>query len=135
MSKRLILDCEAKEYVDFDEFDMKTPEEIIERMKALREEMGSRDVYFYFESYGYDGGKNITLRERREETDKEYAKRIAEQKKAKAKEKETKALKEAKERAEYERLAKKFGPKTVYSDMDPGRDYLDGPMIKMFRED
>ena len=25
--------------------------------------------------------------------------------------------------------------KNIYSDMDPGRDYLDGPMIKMFRED
>lgn len=111
VEKRLILDCEAKEYVDFDEFDMKTPEEIIERMKALRAEMGGRDVYFYFESYGYDGGKNITLRERREETDKEYAKRISEQEKAKAKEKETKAAKEAKEFAEFQRLQKKFGVK------------------------
>jgi hypothetical protein len=26
-------------------------------------------------------------------------------------------------------------PKNIYSDMDPGRDYLDGPMIKMFRDD
>jgi len=26
-------------------------------------------------------------------------------------------------------------PKNIYNDMDPGRDYLDGPMIKMFRED
>jgi hypothetical protein len=108
MSKKLILDCEAKEYVDFDEFDMKTPEEIIERMKALRTEMGGRDIYFYFESYGYDGGKNITLRERREETDKEFEKRIAEEKKVKAKAKEAKALKEAKELAEFMRLKKKF---------------------------
>jgi len=26
-------------------------------------------------------------------------------------------------------------PKNIYNDMDPGRDSLDGPMIKMFRED
>lgn len=26
-------------------------------------------------------------------------------------------------------------PKNIYSDMDPGRDYLDGPMIKMFRDE
>jgi hypothetical protein len=24
---------------------------------------------------------------------------------------------------------------TIYSDMNPGRDYLDGPMIKMFRDE
>jgi len=111
MSKRLILDCEAKEYVDFDEFDMKTPEEIIERMKALRTEIGSRDIYFYFEPYGYDGGKNITLRERREETDKEYDKRLAAEKKDRESKKATKAAKEARELAEFMRLKKKFADK------------------------
>jgi hypothetical protein len=135
MSKRKILDVEANEYVDFCEFDGRTPEEIIERMKALREEMGNRDVYFDIEHYGYDGGKELKLRERREETDKEYNARLAVEAKTKAKNKADKAAKEAKELAEYERLKKKFGSKTVYSDMDPGRDYLDGPMIKMFRED
>ncbi len=108
MSKRKILDVEAREYVDFDEIDGKTPEEVIERMKALRESVGDRDVYFYISRYGYDGGKELTLRERREETDKEYNKRIAEEKKDRLKAKETKALKEAKERAEYLRLKKKF---------------------------
>jgi glyoxylase-like metal-dependent hydrolase (beta-lactamase superfamily II) len=108
MTKRKILDVEAREYVDFDEFDMKTPEEVIERMKALRASIGDRDVYFYISHYGYDGGKELTLRERREETDKEYEKRIADEKKVKAKAKETKALKEAKEFAEFQRLKKKF---------------------------
>jgi hypothetical protein len=109
MSKRLILDCEAREYVDFDEIDGKTPEEVIERMKALRADVGERDVYFYIRNYGYDGGKELTLRERREETDKEYNKRLAEEKKDRLRTKEAKALKEAKERAEFERLKKKFG--------------------------
>lgn len=108
MNKRKILDVEAREYVDFDEIDGKTPEEVIERMKALRADVGDRDVYFYISRYGYDGGKELTLRERREETDKEYNKRLAEEKKDRLKAKETKALKEAKERAEYERLRKKF---------------------------
>lgn len=108
MSKRLILDCEAREYVDFYEFDGKTPEEVIERMQTMRAEMGGRDVYFHINHYGYDGGKELTLRERREETDKEYNKRIAEEKKDKLKAKEAKALKEAKELAEYMRLKKKF---------------------------
>jgi len=108
MSKRLILDCKAKYYVDFDDFDGKTPEEIIETMQALRAEVGTDDVYYSIESYGYDGGKELTLRERREETDKEYNKRIAEEKKVKAKAKEAKATKEAKELAEFLRLKKKF---------------------------
>ena len=109
MTKRKILDVSANEYIDFDEFDGKTPEQVIENMKAIRKEMGDRDVYFFIQHYGYDGGKELTLRERRKETDKEYNKRIAEEKKDRLKAKETKALKEAKERAEYERLRKKFG--------------------------
>lgn len=108
MSKRLILDCDAREYVDFDDFDGKTPEEIIETMKALREEVGGRDVYYHINRYGYDGGKELSLRERREETDKEYNKRLAEEQKDKLKAKEAKAAKEAKELAEYMRLKKKF---------------------------
>lgn len=108
MSKRKILDVEAREYVDFDDFDMKTPEEVIERMKTLRAGVGDRDVYFYISHYGYDGGKELTLRERREETDKEYNKRIAEEKRDRLRAKEAKAAKEAKEFAEFQRLKKKF---------------------------
>jgi len=108
VEKRQMLDVDAKYYVDFDDFDGKTPEQIIETMKALREEVGNDDVYYYFESYGYDGGKNLKLRQRRLENDKEYAKRVAQEKQVKAKAKETKAAKEAKEFAEYQRLQKKF---------------------------
>ena len=112
MSKeRKILDVDANEYIDFDEFDNKTPEEVIERMKVLRTEMGERDVYFYINSYGYDGGKELTLRERRLENDKEYNARMAAEKKEREAKKASKAAKEAKERAEFERLKKKFEEK------------------------
>jgi hypothetical protein len=106
--ERLTLDVEAKYYVDFDDFDGKTPEEIIETMKALREEVGDDDVYYHIERYGYDGGKELKLRQRRYETDREYNKRIVDEQKVKAKAKADKAAKEAKEFAEYQRLQKKF---------------------------
>ena len=115
VEKRLALDVEAKYYVDFDDFDGKTPEEIIETMKALRAEVGDADVYYYIESYGYDGGKTLKLRQRRLENDKEYEKRMAEEKKFKAKAREDKAAKEAKEFAEYQRLQKKFQGKSVFN--------------------
>jgi hypothetical protein len=107
MSKK-VLDVDANLYADFCEFDGKTPEQIIENMQIFRAEYPERDLYFYINNYGYDGGKELTLRERRLETDKEYNTRLAEEAKAKAKEKESKANKEAKELAEYERLKKKF---------------------------
>lgn len=116
MSKRQILDVEAKDcYVDFyDILDGKTPEEIIETMKAFRTGHPGRDLYFSVDSYGYDGGKELRIRERREETDKEFEKRIAEEKKASEAKKRTKAEKEAKEFLEYQRLQKKFQGKTVF---------------------
>lgn len=109
MSKRKILDVKVNEYIDFyDVLSLKTPTEVVQAMDYYLKEYAGRDVYFSVETYGYDGGKELTLRERREETDKEFEKRIAEEKKAKAKVKETKALKEAREFLEYERLKKKF---------------------------
>jgi len=103
-------------------------------------------VVFTSEWAGYDGGSEIVASFYRTETDKEYQARIDEfnaKEEAKRLKKEARKAKElakvladeANEKALYEKLHAKFGKKTVYSDMDPGRDYLDGPMIKMFRED
>ena len=104
-----MLDVEVKDYLDFyDILDGKTPDQVIEAAESFKKEYAGRDIYFDIQSYGYDGGKQLNLRERRLETDKEFEKRIAEEKKAKAKQKEAKAIKEAKEFAEYQRLAKKF---------------------------
>jgi hypothetical protein len=109
MSKRKILDVRLDDYVDFyDVLSLKTPDEVVEAMKYYQKQYAGRDVYFSVETYGYDGGKELTLRERREENDKEFAKRTADEKKERAIKKSAKVLKEAKERAEYERLKKKF---------------------------
>jgi len=110
MKKRLILDVEYKDcYVDFyDVIDGRTPDEIMELMKYYKERFQGHDVYFSVDSYGYDGGKELRLRERREETDKEFEKRLAEEKKAKDAKKKVKADKEARELAEFMRLKKKF---------------------------
>ena len=114
VEKRKILDLDANLYADFDDFDGKTPEQIIENMQAFRAEYPDRDLYFHIKHYGYDGGKEMTLRERRLENDKEYAKRIADEQKEKTKAKENKAIKEAREFAEYQRLQKKFQGKSVF---------------------
>jgi hypothetical protein len=112
--QRKTLDVDANLYADFDDFDGKTPEQIIENMQAFRAEYPERDLYFHINHYGYDGGKEMTIRERRLETEKEFQKRIAEEQRVKAKEKETKATKEAKEFLEYQRLQKKFQGKSGF---------------------
>jgi len=116
MSKRKIVDVEVTDcYVDFyDVIDGGSPDQIIEKMEYYRERFAGRDIYFSVDSYGYDGGKELKLRERREENDKEYNKRLAEEAKDKAAKKKTKAEKEAKEFLEYQRLQKKFQGKTVF---------------------
>ena len=99
MSKRQIVDVEVRDcYVDFyDVIDGQTPEQIIEKMEYYRQRFKDRDVYFSVESYGYDGGKELKLRERRPETDNEYEKRMAEAKKVSEVKKKQKADKEARE--------------------------------------
>lgn len=108
MSKRKIVNVKIGTESFYDILDQMTPGEVIERMKELQAGYPERHVYFNVSGYGYDGGKELELWESREETDKEFNKRIAEESKIKAKQKEAKAMKEAKELAEYERLKKKF---------------------------
>lgn len=109
MSKRKMVDVKIGTESFYDILDLMTPSEVIERMNELQAGYPGRYVYFKVSSYGYDGGKELELWERREETDREFNKRIAEEAKIKAKQKETKAIKQAKELAEYQRLKKKFG--------------------------
>jgi hypothetical protein len=110
MSKqRKMLDVKVDDYIDFyDVIDGKTADEVIEAMESFKKEYAGRDMYFDIVSYGYDGGKELTLRERRLENDKEYEKRIAEEKKEREAKKKTKADKQARELAEFMRLKKKF---------------------------
>lgn len=113
--ERKIVDVELDEYIDFyNVLEDKTPDQVVESMKYYQEKFAGRDVYFYIHYYGYDGGKELKLRERRLETDKEFNKRIEQEQKEKAKAKEAKATKEAKEFLEYQRLQKKFQGKSGF---------------------
>ncbi len=107
--KRQIIDVEANDiYVDFDEFDGKTPAQIIQSMQYYIDKEAGRDLYFHIQYYGYDGGKELKMRERRLETDKEYSKRCKEYEAEKEKQAKAKKTREEKELATYERLKKKF---------------------------
>jgi len=112
MSKRKIVNVKIGTESFYDILDQMTPAEVIERMNELQAGYPGRHVYFNVSSYGYDDGKELELWESREETDREFNRRIAEELKIKAKQKETKAIKQAKELAEYQRLKKKFESQT-----------------------
>lgn len=115
MKKRLIIDSKLDEYIDFyDVLEGKTPDQVVEAMRYYQEKFAGRDVYFDINTYGYDGGKELQLRERREETDKEYEKRMDQEKKEREIKKANKALKDAKEFAEFQRLQKKFQSKSGF---------------------
>jgi hypothetical protein len=92
----------------YDVLDGSTPEQVIDYMQGLRREYGERVIYFSVEPYGYDGGLDLSLYERRLETDAEYTTRTSTEKKARDKKKIAEAKKEASEYAEYLRLQKKF---------------------------
>jgi hypothetical protein len=113
-AKRKILDVEVNEYFDFSVIDGKTFDQIIQEMEKLKLEFEGRDVYFEISYYGYDGGKELKLRERRLENDKEFAKRREAEAKDREKEKLRKRTNAEKEFAEYQRLQKKFQGKTVF---------------------
>ena len=73
--------------------------------------MGVEVVNCRFETnyYGYDGGMEVEIIFYRMETDQEYDKRLSLEQKQKDLFKKKRLNKEEKERAEYERLKKKFG--------------------------
>jgi len=108
MKKRIIVREHLGVKCFYELLDQKTPEEVIDVMQSYIESYKGRDVYFTVEPYGYDGGIQLELWERRLETDEEFEKRIAKEAVAKAKEKKAKAAKREKELAEYQRLKKKF---------------------------
>ena len=67
------------------------------------------DAYFYYDYYEYDGGRKIQIRYTELETDAEFEKRLASEKKERDRKKKDKLEKEEYERKEYERLRKKYG--------------------------
>lgn len=108
MSKRkTVIDSLGTESF-FDILDGKTFDEVIACMHEMKALYADRDVYFDVNGYGYDGGLELYLMERREETDREYEKRIAEEKRERAKKSAAARAKKEREYAEYQRLKKKF---------------------------
>lgn len=94
----------------YDLLDNKTPDQIvIEFEKYTTEYYHGRDVFFRVKGYGYDGGVELELWEKRLETDKEYEKRVREEKKASEKKAKEATAKKDREYAEFLRLKKKFG--------------------------
>ena len=108
MSKRKTVNVKLGEESFYDILDQKTPAEVVERMKELQAGYPDRHVYFNVSSYGYDGGKELELWESREETDKEFNKRVAEEKKEREKKAAATKAKKDREFAEFMRLKKKF---------------------------
>lgn len=108
MTKKIVTEKYGSESF-YSILDGMTPEQVIEQMQAIRAGVEDRDIYFSVEGYGYDGGMELYVYERRLETDAEYAKRTAAEKKDREKKKAAAAAKKDKEYAEYLRLLKKFG--------------------------
>lgn len=99
----------------FDILDQKTPQEVIAEMQAFDLRYAGRKVSFNVAPYGYDGGIELEVYEHRLENDKEFEKRLAEEKKLREIKKRNVADKQAKEFAEYQRLQKKFQGKSVFN--------------------
>lgn len=109
MTERKIIDVELEDYIDFyDVIECKTPDQVIEAMQEYKREYAGRDIYFDIDNYGYDGGKELKIRERRPETDQEYEERMAAEALALSKKRAAERKKKDKEYAEYQRLKQKF---------------------------
>lgn len=108
MTKRKMVNVKIGTESFFDILDQMTPNEVIERMKELQAGYPDRHVFFNVSPYGYDGGIELELWESREETDREFNKRVAEEKKEREKKAAATKAKTDREFAEYVRLKKKF---------------------------
>jgi hypothetical protein len=111
MTKRKIVTERITSACFYSILDGKTPQEVIKVMEEYIQSYKGRDVYFDVDGYGYDGGKELDIYERREESDKEFADRRKKEQKEKDNKKILAAQTEAKELAEFQRLSKKFANK------------------------
>lgn len=100
-------------YVDFDGMSL---DGLAEEAAVLKEIVAGRggiegSGYIDYEYYGYDGGREMVVKYRRMETDKEYDKRLADEAKFREKEVAHKAKAKEARRREFEKLKKEFGDK------------------------
>ena len=100
----MVMISDSKE-IDFDGMSLGAVSDYIKELIAEHGPSSSID----YEYYGYDGAKELYLKFDREETDKERDKRLKLAQFRCANKVKVKAVKEEKERAEYDRLQKKFG--------------------------
>lgn len=109
MSKRREITVRLGTESFYDVLDQKTPEQVIEEMQSYIRMYQGRKISFNVSPYGYDGGLELELWESREETDKEYDKRVAVEKRERDRKRAANKAKKDRELAEYVRLKKKFG--------------------------
>ena len=108
--ERLYVVDTLKAYVDFDGMSLDGLAAEAARLKdMIVKEGGVEDSGFIsYEHYGYDGAFEVRVKYRRLESDKEFEKRVADEAKAREKERVAKEKRLERERKEYERLRKKF---------------------------
>jgi hypothetical protein len=96
-----------------DLLDNKTPRQVIDFLQKIEEQYAGRDVFFCSTiHYSHDESYTVVnLWEHRLETDKEYENRLATQHLVNQTKQLAKDRAEKDERAQYERLKKKFEPK------------------------
>jgi hypothetical protein len=92
-----------------DVFDLKTPDEVIEKIEHYKSLYEGREIFFDVSYDYFDGTKQLELKERRLETDKEFEERVELESMRNHRKKMDLLAKEEKERKEYERLKNKFG--------------------------
>lgn len=87
--------------------DRVTPDGVIAAMRDIQSLYSGRDIHFVVKRY-YDDMIELELMENRLENDKEFKKRMKIEAEENARNKSAREKKEVRERAQYERLKKKF---------------------------
>lgn len=110
MEQKLLVRGKEKLLEMWDVFDGTTPEQAIDYIVAMSNDLDGEQHKFYVERdpYGEDSD-TVVLVSYRYETDKEYERRLKVEENAKVHKEKLKVKKEESERKEYERLAKKYG--------------------------
>jgi hypothetical protein len=101
MSERKMVRTLVDPYSQDEMFSGETFDDVINRMLRLKEQYKGRDVRYGLDTLDYNDHSELYLFEYREETDAEQGARLA-------KEQVMKERQEQRERAELERLKKKF---------------------------
>lgn len=108
MKKKIVEDKVAASPDLYGILDGSTVDDVIRAMQQFKAEFKDRDIFFKVRHYAYEEGLELQLWERREETDKEFKKRLDAEKKVKDQRKKSKVDRDQRERAQYLKLKQKF---------------------------